>query len=98
MDVAIRLRQRVPRLGVLVIALALGVAAVAALVVHGRGHTPAVSIRVPARVRLVYARPVGKSLTPRSEVVFSGAKLLLDPVLNHGRSPLDEAGRLDVDD
>jgi WD40-like Beta Propeller Repeat len=89
MDVAIRLRQRVPRLGLLVIALAVGVAAVAALVVHERGHPRAVSIRPPARVTLVYARPVGKSLTPRSEVVFSATPTGGRPVrLAEGANPL----------
>lgn len=89
MDVAIRLRQWVPRLGVLVMALAVGVAVVAARVVPGSGHTRAVAIRRPARVRMVYARQVGKHITPRSEVVFSASPTGRRPVrLAEGTDPL----------
>jgi hypothetical protein len=89
MDVAGRLRPRDRRTGGLVIALALVGAAAVALVVRSGGHSPVPSIQPPARVTLVYARPVGKGFLPRREVIVASSPTGHDPVrLAVGTNPL----------
>ena len=71
------------------IALALVAAAALTLVMRSGGHSPVASIPPPARVTLVYARPVGKGLVPRREVVFAASPAGRDATrLAVGTNPL----------
>lgn len=75
-----------PRLAAAVAAVA-ALAGTAAYLVHGSGST--VPARTPARVELVYAKPIGTGLTVRAEKIYAATPRGARPVpLAEGMFPL----------
>lgn len=72
--------------GFVVAAVVLGITLI---VVRGRGGPAAIPIAAPARLALVYAKPIGSGVTSEDEVVYAASPKGRDPIaLGEGTAPL----------